>query len=224
MKNFPVSERPRERLLHLGTDRLSTAELLAILLGSGTTGKTAIELAQELLVHFGGLSGLYQASVHELQQIRGMGQAKAIGIKSALSLSMRLKEESAFDPVAIRSPEDLYNHVERHFFGEKREKALVVLLDTRQRAFHTELIGIGSLTEVVVHPREIFAEAVRRSAKSLVLVHNHPSGDPSPSDADIQITKVLIQSGNVMGISIRDHIIVGKNCFASLKELGVFTS
>ncbi|MCI0382269.1 MAG: DNA repair protein RadC [Chlamydiae bacterium] len=220
MINIPVSELPRERLLRDGIEALSIQELLAILLGTGTRGKNVLILAQELLLHFGGMKGLLESSVDDLMQINGIGHAKAILLKAAFGLALRCTKES-FEPFQkIKKAEEAFR-LAKSFIGHfKQEALLVILRDVKGRVIRQELIGMGTLSEVLVHPREVFNPAVRHRANSLILVHNHPSGDPTPSTADLQLTKHLLYSSKIMGIFFDDHLIIGENRYTSLRESG----
>ena len=202
----------------MGKKALSLAELLAILLGTGTKGKSVICLAHEILSHFGSVSRLLEASIEELMEIKGVGTAKAIQLKATFALALKTVEKNDKRRAMIQSPEDIYNLIKSRFIGISREILVVVLRDIKKCAFHHEVISMGTLSELLIHPREVFQIAVRHSAHSLVLVHNHPSGDPTPSQADINATKHLLASSKIMGIRLDDHLIVGENCFTSLWE------
>ena len=224
MNNFiQKSELPRERLMRDGIESLSIQELIAILLGTGTKGKSVLILAQELILHFGGMNGLLEASIEDLVEIKGIGKAKAILLKAAFGIAIR-SAKSALKPMAfIKSPRQAYEIAKNEIGHFDLEVLFVILRDIRGRMIHHEVIGIGTLSEVLVHPREIFHPAVRHRAHSLIVVHNHPSGDPTPSHADLELTQHLLRSSKIMGIGLDDHLIIGKDSYTSLREKGTFT-
>lgn len=218
MINIPLAERPRERLFVDGADALSTSELLAIVLGSGTKGKSVLQLATELLSHFGSLSNLADASLPELTQVKGIGEAKALQIQALFALSKRtLRAKNAAAP-SIQNSIDAFNAIADLFEGEKKEKLVVLLLDSRLSMIHREVIGVGILNQVLVHPREVFLPAIRHRANSLILAHNHPSGDCFPSESDLIVTKSVKESGEIMSIKLWDHLIIGKDKIFSFKD------
>ncbi len=221
IQDLPEEERPRERLIKYGSDVLSLSELLAILMGNGTKGNSVLSLAGQLLSHFNGIEGLLEASLEELVGIKGIGMAKAIQLKAAFGLALRCKRDAFFAHPLIEAPLDAFHMVENFFYYKKKEMLAVILRDVRKRATHVEIIAIGSLTEVISHPREIYHPAIRKNAHSLIIAHNHPSGDPSPSKQDMELTKRLIVSGSVLGIPLDDHLILGSRNFVSLWQKGV---
>jgi DNA repair protein RadC len=216
--DLPLSERPRERLLKLGPEALSAQEILAIILGRGIKGESVMVTSQKLLSKFGNLKGIANASMEELTQISGIGPAKAAQIKAAVELSKRL-ESSADESKkpALKSPEDVVNIVRGQLKGKKKEHFLVLCLDTRNHLINCKSVSMGSLDTSVVHPREAFKEAISSSAASVIFVHNHPSGDPEPSEEDIELTKRLAKAGEIVGIEVLDHIIVCDKSYLSLK-------
>lgn len=219
LHNIPIHERPRERLIHHGTDRLSLQELLAILLTTGTKDKSVLMLSQEVIQRFG--SRLTEVSIEELMEIKGIGQAKAIQLKAAFAIAKKLTPQ----PINTKGPlhiNDAYELVRDQIAHQKQEMIMVILKDVKGRLIKTVNVAIGTLSDVLIHPREIFYPAVRHKANSLIIAHNHPSGDPTPSPADLEVTRYLIQSGRVMGIHLDDHLIIGANSFTSLKALGLF--
>ena len=219
LKEMPLQERPRERLVKYGAESLSVAELIAILLATGTRGKSVLELAHEMVAKFGGLPGLLGASLRELMEIKGIGRAKAIQLKAAFAIT--LKSCEVFSPFEkALSSQDAYELIKRTLSQEKQEVLMVFLKDVKGKLISYEKVAIGTLSQVLVHPREIFYPAVRHKASSLILAHNHPSGDPTPSLADIEMTARLVQSSRVMGIKMDDHLIIGRCSFISLKERG----
>ncbi|MFZ5810217.1 MAG: RadC family protein [Chloroflexota bacterium] len=218
--DIPESERPRERLQKYGAGALSTAELLAILLRTGVRGESAVHVGQRLLKEFKGIGGLHRASVAELSEQRGIGGAKAAQIKAALELGNRMRLESDERPV-IHSPEDVFVLVDYEMSGLEQEELRVLLLDTRNRVLEIRSIVRGSLNSAQVRIGEVFREAVRVNAAAIIVVHNHPSGDPTPSAEDVALTRGIIQAGQLLDISVLDHLVVGKNRYVSLKERGL---
>lgn len=224
--DLPQSERPREKLHALGAERLSTAELIAILLRTGTGGQSALETANELLKRFQTIERLSAASIEELSEIKGVGLAKAVQLKAAFALAERLPA-SRENRKPISTPRDVADLLREPMQHYGVEQFHVLLLDTRSRLIRDVEVSRGTLNASLVHPREVFKEAVKASAASVVLAHNHPSGDPTPSSDDIKITRELVEAGRVMKIEVLDHIIVGKrtaagaNDYVSLKEMGV---
>ncbi|MFH1730058.1 MAG: DNA repair protein RadC [Planctomycetota bacterium] len=221
MKQLPESERPRERLAKLGQQHLTDAELLAIIIGGGARDITAVELARSLIVRFGGFRRLAECSTAELQKVHGIGAAKAAGIKAALEIARRFNGPPATSkPGAFLSPEAVFERY-RHKLGmEKRETFVTMLLDAKNRLIRDLTISQGSLTQSIVHPREVFEPAIRDSAASVIFAHNHPSGDTTPSREDIEITKRLKQTGDVIGIRVLDHVIVSETGYTSLANEG----
>lgn len=215
---LPEGERPRERLLAQGAETLATAELIAILLGSGMRGKSVLHLAQEILSRFGSLEDLARASVEELTVIPGMGQAKAVTLQAAFCLGKRLQSSNRPDRYTVSSPAHAYHLVRELIEDANQEHLLVLLLDSKGGVIRIETVFIGSLNESVAHPREIFHRAVRYGAASLLVVHNHPSGNPEPSRQDLQFTERLIQAGKVMGIPLQDHLVIGHGRYCSIRE------
>jgi DNA repair protein RadC len=221
--DLPISERPRERLQKLGAEALSAQEILAVILGRGVSGESVMVTAQRLLSRFGSLKELAQASVEELSQVKGIGLAKAAQIKAAFELSNRLEGYAeAGDKPVVKTPEDVASLVKVRLRGKKKEYFLVLLLDTRNQLIKMSEISIGSLDTSIVHPREVFKEAISASAASVIFAHNHPSGDAAASEDDIKLTKRLTEAGEIVGIDVLDHIIIGDKKFLSLKREGLF--
>lgn len=220
MKDVPKEERPRERLLKYGESYLSNQELLAILLGSGTKNYTVMDLANRILMHFEGLKLLSEATIEELTAIRGIGKAKGVVILAAIELGKRIQQYKPDEKYVVRSPEDGANFVMEEMRTLNQEHFVTLFLNTKNQIIHHQTIFIGSLNTSIVHPREIFREAVKRSAASIICAHNHPSGDPSPSREDIQVTRRLVEAGKIMGIELLDHLVIGHDRFISLKEKG----
>ncbi len=221
--DLPVSERPRERLQKLGVAALSAQELLALILGRGIAGESVMVTAQRLLSQFGSLKGTASASVEELSQVRGIGTAKAAQIKAAFELANRLEgyAEAGQKPV-VKTPEDVAGLVRGRLKDKRKEHFLALLLDTRSQVIKVAEISVGSLDTSIVHPREVFQEAISASAASVIFVHNHPSGDTTPSEDDIGLTKRLAEAGEIVGIDVLDHVIIGAKSYLSLKREGLF--
>ncbi len=222
MNKLPDSELPRERLQRCGAEALSLGELLAILLVTGTQGKSVLMLAQELVAHFGGLLGLLDASIEELIAIKGIGSAKAIQLHAAFALARRAQKASCQNKILLDSVEVAVGMARQEIAHYKQEVLLVMLRDAKARFIHSEKIAMGTLSEVMIHPREVFYPAVRYKAHSLILAHNHPSGDPTPSKADVEMSQLLMHSSRVMGIDVVDHLIIGSDNFISMKRQGFF--
>ncbi|MUV39430.1 UPF0758 protein [Lentibacillus sp. JNUCC-1] len=220
IKDVPKAERPRERLLKFGASHLSNQELLAILLGSGTKNESVMALANRVLMHFEGVQLLKNSTIEELTAIKGIGDAKGVVILAALELGQRMNQFKPGEKYVIRSPEDGADFVMEEMRHLNQEHFVVLFLDTKNQVIHRKTIFIGSLNASIVHPREVFREAVKRSAASIICAHNHPSGDPTPSREDIHVTKRLAESGKLVGIELLDHIVIGDRKFISLKEKG----
>jgi len=221
--DLPISERPRERLQKLGAEALSAQEILAVILGRGVSGESVMVTAQRLLSKFNSLKGLAQASVEELSQVRGIGLAKAAQLKAAFELANRLEGYTgAEDKPVVKTPEDVVNLVGSRLKGKKKEYFLAILLDMRNQLIKIAEISVGSLEASIVHPREVFKEAISASAASVIFAHNHPSGVPEASEDDINLTKRLAKAGEIVGIEVLDHIIIGDKNFLSLKREGLF--
>lgn len=220
MKHVPIEERPRERLLSYGSNHLSNQDILTILIGSGTKKESALDLSNRILMHFDGLKLLRDATFEELTAIKGIGKAKGVTILAAIELGRRLHQFQPEDQFTIKSPADGADFVMEDMRHLNQEHLVAMFLNTKNQIIHRETIFIGSLNASIVHPREIFREAVRRSAASVICAHNHPSGDPTPSQEDIHVTRRLVEAGKIMGIELLDHLIIGNNIFVSLKEKG----
>jgi DNA repair protein RadC len=218
IRDLPESERPRERLIHYGASALSTAELLAIMLRMGVHGESVINLATRILAECGGLSGLAKASFGELERINGIGPVKVTQIKAALELGRRLLIESPQDRPQIRSPADAANLVMMEMSLLEQEHLRLLLLDTKNRVLKIPTVYIGNLNTSVIRVGELFRHALRENCASIIVVHNHPSGDPSPSPEDVQVTERIVQAGKMLDIDVLDHLIIGKQRFVSLKE------
>jgi DNA repair protein RadC len=215
------AERPRERLAKLGPQALSTAELLAILLRVGVMGENAVQVGQRLLQSMGGLAGLQRASYEEVCNQRGVGPAKAAQIKAAIELGRRLMVEAPQERPAIHSPADAAALVKYEMSALEQEELRVILLDTRNRVMDIANVYRGSLNSSQVRVGELFKTPIRRNAAALIVVHNHPSGDPAPSPDDIAITRAIVQAGKLLDIEVLDHLVIGSGRHVSLKERGL---
>ncbi|MCQ2559967.1 MAG: DNA repair protein RadC [Clostridia bacterium] len=207
----------QQRLVWEGAESLSGQELLAVVLGSGTRNLNGLEIAGQILNRLGGLRQLVTASVEELQNINGIGQVKAVQLKAAVELGRRIAASGTAERLIINSPKDIVGLVMEDMRHLEKECLVALFLNNKNQFLAREVISIGSLSSSSAHPREVFKGAVRRNAASLVLVHNHPSGDPTPSQSDVAVTRTLLKAGEIIGIEILDHIIIGDNCFVSLK-------
>lgn len=220
VRDLPKEERPREKLIQRGAASLSDTELLAILLRTGTSSVSVLHLAEEVLAKYQdkGLVSIMNISPQEIATVHGVGLAKAATIVAAVELGRRLSAKAAQKLEKIEGPEDVARYASPLLRFEQKEHFLVMLLDVRNRVLAMPTVSVGSLTASVAHPREIFREAIRYSAANMILIHNHPSGDPTPSREDIQITKQMMKAGEIMGIPVLDHIIIAGDGFLSLKE------
>lgn len=222
MRDLPVAERPRERLLRYGADKLSGEELLAVLISRGTSGVPVRDIAHELLVRFGSVAAIADATVEELKQISGIGTAKACQIKAAFELARRFQENAApNNREVLTSPEAVVRLIKPRLTEKKKECFFTVLLDVRNRYIRAEQVSVGSLDATIAHPREVFDPAVHDHAPSIIVVHNHPSGDPTPSAEDISLTRRLIEAGKVLGIKLLDHIVIAGEKFYSFRAQGL---
>lgn len=221
IKDMPENMRPREKLLQQGESSLSDAELLAIILGQGIVGKTALDIANHVLInHEGRLRYLMEATVDELTKEPGIGEAKAVTIKAAVEIGRRISIGQQHK-ITIKSPEDVKNAFMEDMRFLDRERFRVLYLDRKNGIILWEDVSVGGLHSSIVHPREVFKTAVKNSAASIILIHNHPSGDPTPSKEDVETTKGLIEAGKIMGINVLDHIIIGYDSYCSLKNKGL---
>ena len=228
LKDQPESERPRERLAEHGADKLSPAELVAILLRTGLKGTNVLDVAKTLVGRYGTLTALAQAKLEDLQSIKGIGRDKAVTLVAAFALARRMAEELRTGSPVLDNPEVIADLLREENRLREVETLQVVLLNTRRRLIRIEPISNGTLDTILVHAREVFRRAIASNASAIVLVHNHPSGDPMPSEADIKITRDLIRAGQLLKIEVLDHIILGhasperSKDYSSLRELGYF--
>ncbi len=221
IQHIPKEDRPRERLVRFGPESMSTAELIAVILGSGTKTTPIMQLAQEIVVRFGNLRQLAEATVAELCQIKGVGLAKAIQLKAAFNLGMRVSKQVITPKYRIEHPLHAYYLVKDELEGEKRELFAVILQDIKGYVICHEVVSIGSLSQTLVHPREVFYPAIRHKAASMILIHNHPSGDSTPSPQDYELTNILIEASHLICIPIQDHLIIGYQQYTSMRQKGV---
>ena len=219
IKDLPKIERPREKLEKYGPERLSDSELLAILLRTGGKGINVVELSSKILRKFSG-AGLAKATVKELKNTFGLGSAKACEIAACYELGRRHLQNK--QSVLLLSPKDVWNEL-KDIRDHKKEHFVIFFLDSRNQEIKREIISVGTLNANLVHPREVFEPAIKHSAAQIIVAHNHPSGDPEPSEDDMEITKRLVESGKILGMEIIDHIVVTKNNYVSLKEKGVIS-
>jgi DNA repair protein RadC len=230
IKDMAAQDRPRERLALAGADALSNAELIAILLRTGLKGYSAIHIAQQLLAKFKTLDGLARAPLEELLQVKGVGRDKAVTLKAAFTLARKMAAEMRAEALLLDTPERIADLLREESRPQDVEQFRVVLLNTRRRLIGMEAISQGTLDTLLVHPREVFKRAIAANASAVVLVHNHPSGDPTPSEADIKVTRDLIRAGQLLKIDVLDHVIIGRSTmerqkdWVSLRELGYFHS
>ena len=221
MRDVVLSDRPRERLLQVGERAVSTTELLAIILRIGSDGENVVRLSERLLAQFSGLTGLAKASVSELQVVKGIGPAKAVEIKAALELGRRLIASAPEQRPRVTCPADAANLLMTEMTLLDQEHLRLVLLDTRNHVLATPTVYIGSLNTSVLRVGELFRFALRENAAAMIVVHNHPSGDPSPSPEDIQVTRQIVKGGQLLDIDVLDHVVIGHNRYVSLKERGL---
>lgn len=221
IRDMAEQDRPRERLRQVGPGAVSTAELLAIVLRTGTGGENVLRLAERLLAEFGSLPGLSRASISELMNVKGVGEAKASEVKAAIELGRRLMASAPEERPVVSSPADAANLLMSEMMFLEQEHLRLILLDTRNRVLQTPTIYVGSLNTSVVRIGELFRAALKANAAAMIVAHNHPSGDPSPSPEDIRVTRQLVEAGKLMDVDVLDHIVIGHQRFVSLKERGL---
>jgi DNA repair protein RadC len=226
--DLPAQDRPRERLVALGADKLSNADLIAILLRTGMKGMSAIHIAEQLLRQFGPLQNLANTSLDDLRKVKGIGRDKAVALKAAFTLARNMARELRHESPVLDTPERIADLLREDNRGYEVENFQVVLVNTRRKLIRVEQVSQGTLDTLLVHPREVFKAAIAASAAAIVIVHNHPSGDPTPSEADIKVTRDLIRAGQLLKIDVLDHVILGRATpdrvkdYVSLRELGYF--
>ncbi|MFB1080534.1 DNA repair protein RadC [Jeotgalibacillus sp. JSM ZJ347] len=220
IRDYQDEDKPRERFINQGPQSLSNQELIAILLRTGSKEESVINLANKLLQEFNGLRSLKEASFNELTSIKGIGHAKAVQVLAAVEVGRRIANITFEDRFTIRSPEDGATFLMNEMRFLTQEHFVALYLNTKNQIIHQQTIFIGSLNASIVHPREVFKEAFKRSAASIICAHNHPSGDPSPSKEDIDVTRRLVECGKMIGIEVLDHLIIGEKKYVSLKEKG----
>ncbi|QCR33031.1 DNA repair protein RadC [Lysinibacillus sp. SGAir0095] len=220
IRDVHVEDRPRERLIRQGAQSLSNQELIAILLRTGTKQESVLTLANRVLNYFEKLHELKHATIEEIMSIKGIGEAKAVQLLAAVELGRRLSQKQVDDRFTIRSPQDAATFLMPEMSSLQQEHFVVLFLNVKNQVMHKQTIFIGSLNSSIVHPREIFREAVKRSAASIICSHNHPSGNATPSPEDIEVTKRLQEAGYIIGIELIDHVIIGDHQYISLKEKG----
>ena len=230
IKDLPWQDRPRERLVRHGAESLGNVDLIAILLRTGTKGLSAIHIAEKLLQHFGSLRHLAGASLEDLAAVKGIGRAKAIALTSAFTLAKRMAHEFQSESPVLDTPESIAQILRDENRSREVEYFQIILLNARRRLIRVNEVTRGTIDSSLVHPREVFRSAIQCNAAAVVLAHNHPSGDPTPSDSDIKVTRDLIRAGHILKIEVVDHVIFGhptatrSKDYVSLKELGYFHS
>ena len=230
IREMPESERPRERLLEKGAEALRNAELIAIILRTGMKGISAVQIAEQLLRQFGALENMARASLEDIRKVKGIGRDKAIALKSAFTLAQRMAQEIRAESPVLDSPDRVADLLREENRLYEVETFQAVLLNARRRLIRVEHISDGTLDTILVHPREVFRRAIAANAHAMIIVHNHPSGDPTPSDSDIKVTRDLIRAGQLLKIDLLDHVILGRMTdqrpqdWVSLRELGYFYS
>jgi len=228
LKDQPASERPRERLVEHGADALSHAELIAILLRTGIQGTNAVAIGQQLVQKYGSLVALAQASVDDLRSVKGIGRDKAVTLVAAFTLARKMAKELSRESPVLDNPDAIVRVMREENRLKEVETFQALLLNTRRRLIRFHEISQGTLDTILVHPREVFRAAIAANAAAIALVHNHPSGDPAPSEADIKVTRDLIRAGQLLKIEVLDHVIIGRATperpkdYVSLRELGYF--
>ncbi|MEK3766546.1 MULTISPECIES: RadC family protein [Solibacillus] len=215
-------DRPRERLIRQGAKSLSNQELIAILLGTGTKKESVLTVANRVLINFEKLHNLKHATLEEIMDIKGIGEAKAVLLLAAIELGRRLATKDLEERFTIRSPEDAATFLMQDMTSLQQEHFVCLFLNVKNQVLHKQTIFVGSLNASIVHPREIFREAVKRSAASIICAHNHPSGVPTPSPEDVDVTSRLYEAGKIVGVDLLDHVIIGDHQFISMKEKGYF--
>lgn len=221
LNDLPAEERPRERLVKYGVDSLSLQELLSLIFGRGVKGESVVNISQKVMAVFGSLNQLSESSIEELKQIKGVGLAKACQLKACFEIARRLKKEESLDKHKnhiIRQPKDLYPFLKEKITNFNKEYFIVVSLDNRNKIISIDTVSVGTLNSSLIHPRETFEIAIKNHAASIIICHNHPSGELKPSEDDLIITQNLVKAGNLLGIKVADHLIIAKDGYFSFKE------
>lgn len=221
VRDLPIEERPRERLQKIGVDNLSTQELLALIIEKGGRGQTVLTLSQNLLAHFGNLQNIKTASLEELKKVKGIGFATACKLQAAFKLGEKAESHITKFGEKIEGPESIFNLLKNEIGNKMKESFYIISLTTRNNLISADKVSIGTLSASLAHPREVFLSAIKNSASSVIVVHNHPSGDPQPSEDDLKITKRLVDAGKILGIDVVDHIIVSRTNYFSFKDKGL---
>ncbi|MEG0471805.1 MAG: DNA repair protein RadC [Solibacillus sp.] len=222
LRDVHEADRPRERLIRQGAKSLSNQELIAILLGTGTKSESVLTVANRVLLNFEKLHNLKHATLEEMKEIKGIGEAKAVLLLASIELGRRLASKELEERYTIRSPEDAASYLMQDMTSLQQEHFVCLFLNVKNQVLHKQTIFVGSLNASIVHPREIFREAVKRSAAAIICSHNHPSGVPTPSPEDIDVTNRLYEAGQIIGVDLLDHVIIGDHQFISMKEKGYF--
>lgn len=224
IRDMAAVDRPRERIAEKGAESLSTAELIGVLLRVGVSGENSVQMGQRVLNELGGVLGLQRASFHEVCSLHGLGPAKAAQLKAAIELGRRVAQASPQERRSIQSPADAADLIAYEMQGFSQEHLWVLLLDTRNQVIHIEKLYVGSLNSSMVRVGELFRAAVHKNAASIIIAHNHPSGDPAPSPEDVALTRSAIQAGALLDIAVLDHLVIGQGRYVSLKERGLACS
>lgn len=220
VREIPPEDRPRERLRQVGPEQMSNVELLAILLRTGARGRSAVDLAELILKRFGSLRQLLDADLQELTEIPGVGLAKAAQLKAAIEVGRRVARLSSAVRPQILTAHDAADYMMDRLRFQLKEHFVTLHLDAKRHLIGEEIVSIGSLDSTVAHPREIFKTAIKRSASAIICLHNHPSGDPTPSYEDLEVTRRLLECGRILGVDVLDHIVIGSHSFCSMREKG----
>ncbi len=221
MAELPEAERPRERLMRQGAAMLSVTELLALIIATGRRGESSLRVAERVLARVGGLRELFDVDAAELQDVPGVGPVKAVTVLAAVELGRRLYATGGHVLDKIASPQDAATYLMDRLRFLRKEHFVTLHLDTKHQIVGEEVVSVGSLNASIVHPREIFKTALKRSAAAVICAHNHPSGDPTPSEEDIQVTQRLVAAGKILGVEVLDHIVIGDKRYISLRERGL---
>jgi DNA repair protein RadC len=221
IRDLLKSEKPREKLIDLGSGQLADIELLAIVIGTGGKDESALDVSRNLINNFGGLKEIISADIGELTSFKNIGASKAAAIKAAGEIGIRANTAQVKEHLEIKKPQDVYDLIKKDIYGKNKENLYLISLNTRNRVISKDLISTGTLNETLIHPREIYREAFLRNAVSVILVHNHPSNDPTPSDEDIKVTQRIARAGAEIGIALVDHVIACDGGFISMKSLNI---